>query len=343
MKTSITLKHIAKEVNKTVVTVSKALRNHPDVSKETRDEIKRVAEKLGYTPNLIARKLSSNITRSIGLVVPHIAHPFFSDSVEAIYEEAHHRDYDIIMMLSGEDDILEAQHIQSLLSLQVDGFLISVSEKTRENTPFRNILKKGKKLIFFDRVIEGLGCSCVVCDNYQGTYNLVSFAIKNGYTRIGYIAGYKEIYIGSERRRGFETAMRHHNLKIRPEWIIEGGFDQHDGYDGFMKLNQKGNLPQLIVTVSYHVAMGVLQGIQEMGLKISENIDLIAFGDSEFNQFLKPALTVSRLNAKQMGRSALDMLIKAIQSDEQPVENVVIPTQLIVNETGLNPVYNNNE
>ena len=335
MTKPVTLKHIAEEVNKTVVTVSKALRNHPDVSKETRDEIKRVASKLGYTPNLIARKLSSHSTKSIGLVVPHIAHPFFSASVEAIYEEAHIRGYDIIMMLSGEDDAVEAQHIQSLLSLQVDGFLISVSEKTKGNEPFQDILKKGKKLIFFDRVIEGLGCSCVVCDNYQGTYDLVSFAIKNGYTEIAYIAGYKGIYIGSERRRGFETAIQDHHLEIYPEWIIEGGFDQHDGYNGFMQLYQGNRMPQLIVTVSYHAAMGVLQGIQEVGLKVPHDIDLIAFGDSEFNQFLKPSLTVSRLNAEQMGRRALEILIEAIQSGEQPVKIEVIPTKLIINETGL--------
>jgi LacI family transcriptional regulator len=337
MTKSVTLKHIAEEINKTDVTVSKALRDHPDVSKETRDEIKRVALRLGYTPNLIARKLSSHTTRSIGLVVPHIAHPFFSQSVEAIYEEAHLRGYDIIMMLSGENDALEAQHIQSLLSLQVDGFLISISEKTRDSKPFQNILNKGKKLIFFDRVIEDMGCSCVVCDNYQGTYDLVSFAIQNGYTRIGYIAGYKEIYIGSERRRGFETAMLNHNLEIRPEWIVEGGFDQHDGYNGFMKIYKEGHLPQLIVTVSYHTALGVLQGIQEVGLKISDDIDLIAFGDSEFNQFLKPSLTISRLNAQQMGSRALDMLIQAIESGEQPVAKEVVPTKLIVNETGLKP------
>lgn len=339
MTKSVTLKHIANEVNKTVVTVSKALRDHPDVSKETREEIKRVASRLGYSPNLIARKLSSQSTKSIGLVVPHIVHPFFAESVESIYEDAHARGYDIIMMLSGEDDALEAQHIQTLLSLQVDGFLISVSEKTRDTRPFQSILKKGKKLIFFDRVVENLGCSCIVCDNYQGTYDLVAFAIKNGYTQIGYLAGYQEIYIGSARRRGFETAMQDHCLEIHPEWIVEGGFDQHDGYEGFMKLYRQGKLPQLIVTVSYHAALGVLQGIKEVGLRITQDIDLSAFGDSDFNQFLNPPLTVSRINAREMGKRALDVLIQAIQSDTQPIEKVIIPNQLIINETGLRPAH----
>jgi LacI family transcriptional regulator len=341
MTKSVTLKHIATEVNKTVVTVSKALRDHPDVSKETREEIKRVASRLGYSPNLIARKLSSHRTRSLGLVVPHIAHPFFTESIEAIYEESHSRGYDIIMMLSGENDTLEAQHIQTLLSLQVDGFLISVSEKTRDKKPFQNILGKGKKLIFFDRVIEDLGCGYVVCDNYQGTYDLVSFAIRNGYTRIGYLAGYKEIYIGSERRRGFAAAMQDHHLEIRPEWIHEAGFDQHDGYDGFMKLHRAGHLPQLIATVSYPVALGVLQGIREVGLEITKDIDLITFGESEFNRFLNPSLTVSKFDSRGLGKSALNMLIEAVESDIQPVGHVVVPTQLVINETGIKPVQDN--
>jgi len=334
---TVTLKHIAREVNKTVVTVSKALRDHPDISKETRNEIRRVAQKLGYTPNLIARKLSSNKTRSIGLVVPHIAHPFFSESIEAIYDEAHRRAYDIVLMVTGEDDALEAQHIQSLLAMQVDGFLISVTEKTKDTAAFRTILDKGKKLVFFDRVIESLGCSCVVCDDYQGTLNLVSFAVNNGYSRIAYLAGYRDIYIGEERRKGFETAMKEHNVPLHPEWIIAGGFGQRDGYEGFMKLYRQGDLPQLIVTVSYAVAMGALQGIKEVGLKIPHDIDLIAFGDSVYNQFLKPSLTVARLEARKMGRCALDLLIQEIDSDEHEFKKIVIPTQLVVNETGLKP------
>jgi LacI family transcriptional regulator len=337
MSRPVTLKHIAEEVNKTVVTVSKALRDHPDVSKETRNEIKRVAQKLGYSPNLIARKLSSNSTRSIGLVVPHIAHPFFSESIEEIYDESHRIKYDIVMMITDDDAALEAQHIETLLSLQVDGFLVSVTEKTKGTESFKRILERGKKLVFFDRVIENYGCSCVVCDDFQGTCDLVTFAINNGFTRIGYIAGYRENYIGNQRWLGFESAMKQHNIPIHPEWIVEGGFGQYDGYNGFMKIFHQGNLPQLIVTVTYPTALGVLQGIKEAGLKVPEDIDLVAFGDSVFNQYIRPSLTVSRLKSREIGRCALELLIKAIHSEEQEYKKVIIPNQLIVNETGLKP------
>jgi len=337
MNYPVTLKHIAREVKKTTVTVSKALRDHPDISKATKTKIKNVAARLGYMPNLIARRLSSNNTYSIGLLVPHISHPFFSESIEAIYDEASRRKYDIVLMGTGEDNALEAQHIQYLLSLQVEGFLISVTEKTKDTKIFRTILERGKKLVFFDRVIENLGSGCVVCDDYQGTYNLVSFAIGNGYTRIGCIAGYSDIYIGAERRRGFETALKKHNIPVHSKWIVEGGFSQQDGYNSFMKLYRQGDLPQLIVTVSYIVNLGVLQAINEIGLKIPEDIDLVVFGDSIFNKFLKPSLTVARVDACGMGKCALDLLIKAISSDKHKYKKIVIPTQLIINGTGLGP------
>jgi LacI family transcriptional regulator len=337
MNSAITLKDIARRVNKSIVTVSKALRDHPDISKELRNEIKRIAEELGYTPNLLARKLSSHKTRSLGLIVPRIAHPFFSESIEAIYDEAHRQKYDIILMLTGDDTKVEMQHIQSLMALKVDGFLISVAEKTKDISVFKGVLEKGKKIVFFDRIIENLDCHCVVCDDFQGTFNLVSFAIKSGYSRIGYIAGYSHIYIGRERRRGFEEALNQNRIPLHAEWIIEGGFGQKDGYKSFLKLYRCRRLPQLVVTVGYASAMGVLQAMREVGLSIPDDIDLVAFGDSVYNQFLKPPLTVARLDARKIGQTALRVLIESIDADTNDHKKIVIPTQLIVNETGLKP------
>lgn len=316
------------------------MRDYPDISEKTKREIKLVAKKLGYTPNLIARKLSSKKTNSIGVIVPHIAHSFFSASIEGIYKEAYRKGYDIILMVSMEDHILEARHIQTLLSLQVDGFLISTTKRTKDITPFKTILQKGKKLVFFDRIIENLGSGCVVCDNREGIYKLVSFAIKNGYTKIGYIGGYKDIYIGIERWKGFERALKEHNIPIQPQWITVGGFDQQDGHDGFMKIYQSGTLPELIVTGHYSIALGALGAIEELGLRIPQDIEIIAFGESLVNQFLKPALTTSKLDARKLGQCALDLLINFINSEEQKYKKVVIPAQLMINDTGLKPLVN---
>jgi len=337
MAKPVTLKQIAAIANKTVSTVSMALSDHPHISPVTKAAIQEIAKKMGYTPNLIARKLSSRKKRTIGLVVPKVAHPFFSEAIEAIYDEAHQRGYDIFMMVSGEDAALEAHHIKTLLGLQVDGFLISVTEKTTDLSPFESILAKNKKLIFFDRIIESLGCSSVVCDDDQGCYNLVSFGLDHGYTKIGHIAGYSSIYIGRERRRGFERALKDRNIPLNPDWIVEGGFDQSDGYAGMKKLYERGPLPQLICTVSFAAALGVLSAIHELGLSIPRDIDIISFGDSSYNSNIKPSLTAAHLDAKEIGRKAVDLLISQLASSQQTKEKIVVPTHLVINDTGRGP------
>ena len=320
-----------------VSTVSMALSDHPQISPATKAEIQRVAKKLGYTPNLIARKLSSRNKRTIGLLVPKVAHPFFSEAIEAIYDEAHNRSYEIFMMVSGEDPALEAHHIKTLLSLQVDGFLISVTENTKDTSPFEGILSTNKKLVFFDRIIESLACSSVVCDDFQGCYNLVTFALDNGYTKVGHLAGYASVYIGRERRRGFEQALRDRGISVNPDWIVEGGFDQRDGFAGLMKLSKRGPLPQLVCTVSFAAALGALRAIHELGMIVPADIDVVSFGDSGYNVLLNPSLTAAHLDAKVIGRKAISLLIDQVSSSQQTREKLIVPTQLMINKTGLGP------
>lgn len=339
MSKPVTLKQIAAAVKTSISTVSMALSDHPHVSPVTKAEIKKVAKKMGYTPNLIARKLSSRKKRTIGLIVPKVAHPFFAEAIEAIYDEAHTRGYDIFMMVSGEDAALEAHHIRTLLGLQVDGFLISVTEKTTDTKAFMTILANNKSLVFFDRIIESMGCSSVVAGDYQGCYDLVSFALGHGYTSAGFLAGYSNIYIGKERRRGFEQALRDHNVQINPDWIVEGGFDQSDGYSGMMKLYEHGPLPQLICTVTFPVALGALTAIRELGLAVPGDVDLISFGDSRYNAHMQPSLTAARLDAKAIGRKAVDVLIDQLAHGWRARETTVIPTQLVLHDTGLGPQH----
>lgn len=333
----VTLKQIATAVNKTAVTVSKALRDHPDISPNTKAQIIAMARKLGYTPNLIARKLSSRETRTIGLVVPKVAHSFFAQAVEAIHDEAHGRGYDIFMMISGEDPGTEAHHIRTLLSLQVDGFLLSVTQETEDLEIVNAILRNRKQMVFFDRLLEGVDCSCVVCDNYHGSYKLVSFVLENGYRDLGYLSGYTNSYIGRERRRGFEQALADKKIAINPDWIVEGGFDKRDGYAGLKKIKDSGTLPQLICTCSFSSATGALQAAHELGLSVPGDIDIVSFGDSTYNLHMSPSLTAVQLDAREMGRKALDLLIQQLGRPDIPSQQVVVPTKLVVNETGLGP------
>lgn len=164
-KTQVTLNDIAKRLNLSRVTVSKVLRGHPDISRETAKKVKRVAEEMGYTPNFAARNLSSRKSNTIGVVVPKIAHFFFSSVIESIYDTAFLNNYDIALTVSQEDSEREKKHIETLLAMRVDGLIVSISQKTRDKSIFRKVLSRGVPLVFMDRVLEIRDTSQVTVDD----------------------------------------------------------------------------------------------------------------------------------------------------------------------------------
>jgi len=330
----ITLSDIASRLKVSKVTVSKALRDHPDIAVETKQRIRQLAEELAYTPNSAARNLSTRRTHTIGLVVPKIAHFFFSSVIESVYDTAFENNYEIILTVSQEDATREIKHLKTLLSMRVDGLLISVSQQTQDTAIFELVKKKGVPLVFFDRVIEGLGCSTVTVDDREGAALLVEQAIAAGYTKIAHLAGFSHINIGRERCAGFMAAMQKHQLPVRDEWIINGGFSEDYGYKALQQLHQANNLPEIIVAVTYPVALGVYAAAKDLGLKIPHDLDLVCFGDSTTNRFISPSLTCVSQPTEKLGRRSVEILLEEIKNPapSQP-QKVVLQTELRLRET----------
>jgi LacI family transcriptional regulator len=334
MKKHVTLQDIADKLNISKVSVSKALRDHPDISAITKQRIADVAQKMGYMPNFIARNLSSRKSNTIGLVVPKIAHHFFASAIEAIYQTAYLNNYEIIMTVSQEDAEHEAKHIQTLLSMHVDGLLVSVTEQTKDKAIFELVKKRGTPLVFFDRIIEGLGFSTVTNDDEQGTYKAIKEVIESGYTKIAHLAGYRHSNIGYNRRKGFELAAKDCKLKIPKQWIIEGGFGETDGYNGFMQLYNKNDLPEVIFAVTYPVALGIQSAAQEVGLNIPKDLELISFGGSIYNRFIAPSITYINQPIQALGAKAIELIIEEIKNpDTVREQHITLPTELIICET----------
>ncbi len=335
-KVSITLDDIAKILNVSKVTVSKALRGHSDISKETADKVKEVATELGYTPNLMARNFSSNKSSTIGVVVPKIVHYFFSSVIEAIFDTAFKNNYEIILNVSQENSEKEKKHIESLLKMRVDGLIVSVTQETQDIEIFEKVIKLGIPLVFIDRILDVKEASKITVDDKGGAYRAVELAVKSGYTKIGHIAGYQNIYIGKNRYEGFWQAVKDYGIEINNDWIVYGGFEEKDGYRGFMKMYKSGKLPEFIFAVTYPVALGMYRAIQEVGLKIPDDIDVICFGDSDVNRFIKPELSCVDQPTESLGRTAVELIINHINNiDEfQPV-SIELPTKIILRETCL--------
>lgn len=330
----VTLKDIANELRVSIVTVSKALREHPDISKQTMERVKKTAREMGYHPNYLARNLSSRKTRTIGLVIPKIAHFFFGSVIEAVYDTAFRHNYEIILTVSQENADREKIHIQTLISMQVDGIIISITEKTKDYIIFHEIKKLGIPLVFVDRFPNVPGISTVSVDDRGGAFLAVEQAIRVGYQNIGHIGGYSGINIGDHRYLGFVDAMEKYHIPIKSEWVIRGGFGKEDGYRAFMKLFKSGNLPNFIFTVTYPVALGVYRAAHEVGIRIPEDLDIICFGDSDIHQFIYPPLSCVNQPTEDLGIKAVELMLQYIEDpDNIKEQHIVLPTDLILRGT----------
>ena len=344
MSKPITLQDIANQLGISKVSVSKALRGQADIGKATTAKVIALAEELGYRPNILARKLSAKHTRTIGLVVPKIAHNFLAQSIDAIYTLANEKNYEIVMMVSEEDELLEQRHLETLLSLRVDGLLLSVTEKTSDLDIFKKVSRSGTPLVFFDRVIEDLGFTCISSADFTGSTDLVNHAIQQGYQSIGHIGGYQNVSIGRNRYAGYLEALGKNRLTPVEEHVVFGGFSEADGYAGLQKIYNSGSLPELIFAVTYPVALGVLSCARDLGISIPHDLDLICFGSSVYNQFISPSITGINPPAERVGSTALEHLLMQIEDPAQTkIENVIVPIEITYADTCIKRVQNKKE
>lgn len=331
---AVTLRDIANKLNYSTVTISKALRGHPDISLKTTEIIRKAAEEMGYTPNLMARNLSARKSNTIGVVVPKIAHFFFGAIIENIYNIAMESNYEIILTVSQEDAAIERKHIQTLMSMKVDGIIISITQETKDYGIFELAMKRGFPIVFMDRIPELENINSVKVKDREGAFNAIEHAIKLGYRNIAHFAGYEDINIGRERYSGFEEAMRKYNVPIKPSWVPRGGFGDKFGYESLMKLHKENDLPDLIFTVTYPVALGVYAAAKEIGLKIPDDIDVICYGNARVQSFLSPSLSCVNQPTDLLAQKSMEIILKNI-NDPHAIEpqTVDIPTDLLLRET----------
>jgi len=331
---SLTLNDIAQKLNVSAVTVSKALRNHPDISSGTKKLVVDTVEEMGYTPNYMARNLSSKKTNTIGVVVPKIAHFFFGSIIESIYDLAFENNYEIILMVSQENKERERKHIETLLAMKVDGIIVSITQETTEYSVFNKALQRDIPIVFIDRIPNLDNVNKVYVDDRGGAFSAIEHAIKIGYKKIAHFAGYDEVNIGLQRYLGFEDAMKKYEIPINNDWIFKGGFGEKYGYESFMKLYKNNNLPELIFTVTYPVALGIYRAVNELGLKIPEDIDVICFGDGSEQKYLSPPLSCVDQPTKLIAQNSMNILLDNINnSDSNETKSIEIPTQLILRGT----------
>lgn len=326
------LDDLAKILGVSKVTVSKALRNHPDISEETKIKVKQLAERMGYRPNINARNLSSRKSNIIGLVVPKIAHFFFGSVIEAVFSAAYEKKYESVITVSQELAAREKQHIESLISMRVDGLIISITEQTKDYSIFERVIKMNIPMVFVDRVPEIANVPSVTVDDRGGAYSAVEYFIKKGFRDIGLVGGFDYINIGKARNNGFMQAMQKHNVPINEGWIIKGGFGEEDGYKAFKQLLKQPKLPEAILAVTYPVALGLYEAAAEAGIKIPEDINITCFGNNVFKYMAPSVFNYVDQPTQELGTTAVSLLYDIMNKpDEEFTKQIELPTRLLIN------------
>jgi DNA-binding LacI/PurR family transcriptional regulator len=330
-----TIKDIARVLSISPSTVSRALRDHPDISKETKEKVLNIAKELDYFPDSLAQGLKSRRTNTIGIIVPEIKHHFFSSAISGIEDVTYNSGFTILVWQSNESVEREKVNLKALVSNRIAGLLVSISQTTTDLSHFDILKKRGIPVVFFDRTIENIQESKVIVDDFKGAYDAATHLIDRGYKRIAHIAGPENISISKNRFLGYKAALADNNIPFNDELVIDGGFRQIDGSNAAQQLLSMENRPDAIFAINDPVAIGAFSKIKEMKISIPDEIALVGFSNNPVSSLIDPALTTVEQPSHEIGKVAAELLLEKINHDSKKdvVVEKILKTKLIIRQS----------
>ncbi|WP_298417373.1 LacI family DNA-binding transcriptional regulator [uncultured Kordia sp.] len=344
MKRKVTLKQIAKELDVSVSTVSKALRNSKEISLDTRSKVQAFAKLYNYRPNNIALSLKNKRTKTIGVIIPEIVHHFFSKVISGIEKEANNRGYNVIIGLSNESFDKEVINIEMLANGSIDGFILSVAKETlllQDYHHFYETINQGMPIVMFDRVVNEIACDKVVVDDKSGSKKAVAKLIESGCKNIALITTKDYVNVGKLRTQGYLQALEEHKVEPKSSLIIkvEENKDKEIEIETLEKeisaLLDKEKSIDGIFAVNELYAITAMKVAINKGYKIPEEISIIAFTDGVLSKHAIPSLSTISQHAVEMGERSATMLIDKLEEivEEEKYNTEVINTTLIERDT----------
>lgn len=336
MSNHVTLKQLAKELNLSISTVSKALKNSYEINEKTIARVKALAKKRNYRPNRMALSLKSNQTKTIGVVIPNILNYFFSKVLLGIEDEANKKGYQIIICLSNNKYQKESESLELLSDGSVDGFILSIARETqreKHHNHFNKIIEDGYPIVMFDRVSENVECDKVIIDDYEAVYNATNYLLQKGRKKIVLISTVSKLGIGKLRANGYKDSLKKHpnyqneaivvpiTDKMKYDSLINKLFNDHKNIDGILTTNNVS-------------AVTALKVAQQKGYLVPKDISLIGFSDDKISRLSNPKLTTIDQNAFDIGKKAANTLISRLTKKEKTkFKTSVIKTNLLIRET----------
>lgn len=325
-----TLDDIARALNVSKMTVSRAINNHPEISRQTRDRVLAAAQKMNYRPNQFARALTSKHSYLIGIVVPDLMHSYFAEICRGVESQARPAGYQNLICSTDEEARKELDEIEALWT-RTDGLIVASALTASEAKPYRKLVNEGGKIVLIDRLLDGLRCPAVTTDDVQVGILATEHLIKFGHKKIGHLRG-TSASTSQGRLEGYKQAMAKARLRVDRSMVHECGFTESDGREAMSDWIATGNLPSAIFAANDPAAIGAMAALNDAGLDVPNDVAIVGAGNIHYGDMLRVPLTTVSWSTAAMGQAAAELLLELIDGQKAGAKSrrVTIPPALVV-------------
>ena len=338
MKKKVTLKQIAKELDVSISTVSKSLRNSPEISEDTREKVQAFAKFYNYKPNLIALSLKNRKTKNIGIIIPEIIHHFFATVISGVEQVANENGYNVLVCLSDESFDKEVINMEMLANGSIDGFIMSLSKETQQKRDFHHItevINQGMPVVMFDRITNDILCDKVIIDDNLAAFNATQFLIDKGFKKIALLTTVDYVSVGKLRTEGYSKALKTNDIPIDENLIVK--IENIDNFEKQIENLIQNNEIDAIFAVNEIFAVTAIKVATRFGKSVPKDISVIGFTDGIISKYSSPSITTVSQNGVKMGEKAAKMLLEKLEIEEEDYEEQykteVIETELVERES----------
>ncbi|MCB0443296.1 MAG: LacI family DNA-binding transcriptional regulator [Flavobacterium sp.] len=337
MKRKVTLKQIAKELDVSISTVSKSLKDSAEISEDTRQKVQAFAKLYNYKPNNIALSLKNKKTKTIGIIILEIVHHFFATAISGVENVANEHGYNVIVCLSDESFDKEVINMEMLANGSIDGFIMSLSKETQLKKDFHHItevINQGMPVVMFDRVTNDIHCDKVIIDDNLAAFQAVQTLIDKGMKKIALITTVDYVSVGKLRTDGYMKALKTNDLKVDSSIILK--IEDIDNCEGLIENLIQNQKIDAVFAVNELFAVTAIKSALKIGLKIPDDIAIVGFTDGIISKYSSPSITTVSQNGIKMGGKAAKMLIDRLESEDEDDElyrTEIIETHLVERES----------
>lgn len=331
-----TIKEIAKRLNISASTVSRALHDHPSIGLRTKTRVQQLAKELHYEPNQTAIFFQQKKTFTIGVILPELSEAFFSAAISGIEDTAGRHQYSVLMGQSHDKEDREVQIVETMKKHRVDGLIISIAKNTEDYAHFERLKKYNIPIVFFDRIPDMPNIHYVACDMESGTVQAVNFLLNSGHRIIGMVNGPEKLFASRQREEGYIKAMQKHRLKYDPTLVVSSDLTPEGTEKAMTRLLSLKRKPTAIVVFNDYVALDAVQFARKKKLKINKDLTFVSYANLPISHYtaFPPVASVEQFPYRQ-GQKAMETLLELLgKSDTSPETDtwfkVILESKLVI-------------